>query len=121
MWPCHKQGGNQVRNMGLGGHTCLDSPARRSDLHKPVGLYPCHRQGGNQVCSTFLSNEKDESCCLHGLRFNKPTPTQLGNICTQAVAIANKWSRKCVDSPNKPDDLEQPVGLWPCHKQGGNQ
>lgn len=39
----------QVRNLGYGGRTCLDSPARKSDLYKPVGLYPCHRQGGNQV------------------------------------------------------------------------
>lgn len=28
---------------------CIDSPAKRSDLHKPLGLYPCHKQGGNQV------------------------------------------------------------------------
>lgn len=39
----------QVRNLGEGGNTCLDSPARKADLHKPAGLYPCHRQGGNQV------------------------------------------------------------------------
>lgn len=28
---------------------CLDSPARKQDLHKPVTMYPCHKQGGNQV------------------------------------------------------------------------
>lgn len=39
----------QIRNMGYGGKTCLDSPSRKVDLHKPVGLYPCHRQGGHQV------------------------------------------------------------------------
>ncbi|KAJ3645599.1 hypothetical protein Zmor_023241 [Zophobas morio] len=39
----------EIRNLGYGGKTCMDSPARRSDLHKPVGLYPCHRQGGNQI------------------------------------------------------------------------
>jgi hypothetical protein len=27
----------------------------------------------------------------------------------------------CVDSAVKPDDLQGPVGLWPCHNQGGNQ
>lgn len=28
----------------------------------------------------------------------------------------------CVDSAVKPDDLQgPPVGLWPCHQQGGNQ
>jgi hypothetical protein len=45
---------NQVRNLGLEGKTCLDSPARKADLHKPAGLYPCHNQGGNQVRSFCL-------------------------------------------------------------------
>jgi polypeptide N-acetylgalactosaminyltransferase len=45
----------EIRNLGYGGKTCLDSPARRSDLHKPVGLYPCHRQGGNQVNPEFTT------------------------------------------------------------------
>lgn len=35
--------------MGSGSRYCLDSPARKADFHKPVGLYVCHRQGGNQV------------------------------------------------------------------------
>lgn len=26
-----------------------------------------------------------------------------------------------MDSPGKPEDLHKPVGLWPCHGQGGNQ
>lgn len=38
----------QIRNVGFK-KICLDSPTRKSDHHKPVGLYPCHRQGGNQV------------------------------------------------------------------------
>ncbi|KAK0075316.1 hypothetical protein PV325_007074 [Microctonus aethiopoides] len=46
--PSGTQGRAAVRNLGEGGSTCLDSPARKSDLHKAVGLYPCHRQGGNQ-------------------------------------------------------------------------
>jgi polypeptide N-acetylgalactosaminyltransferase len=45
---------DQVRNLGLGGKTCLDSPARKADLHKPAGLYPCHNQGGNQVRNLCL-------------------------------------------------------------------
>ncbi|XP_023709532.1 putative polypeptide N-acetylgalactosaminyltransferase 9 isoform X3 [Cryptotermes secundus] len=42
----------------------------------------------------------------------------------EAVAsgeIGNEWAGQCVDSACKPDDLHKPVGLWPCHKQGGNQ
>lgn len=40
------------------GRTCLDSPARKKDLRKAVGLYPCHNQGGNQVkTTTFLIQE----------------------------------------------------------------
>lgn len=48
LW-AHSSHALQVRNLGAGGSTCLDSPARRANLHKPVGLYPCHKQGGNQV------------------------------------------------------------------------
>ncbi|XP_045476113.1 putative polypeptide N-acetylgalactosaminyltransferase 9 isoform X2 [Harmonia axyridis] len=54
----------EIRNLGKGGKTCLDSPARRSDLHKPAGLYPCHRQGGNQFWMYSKAGEirRDEAC-----------------------------------------------------------
>lgn len=40
----------QIRNFGGSGYKmCIDSAAKRGDMHKPVGLYPCHNQGGNQV------------------------------------------------------------------------
>ncbi|XP_049818188.1 putative polypeptide N-acetylgalactosaminyltransferase 9 isoform X1 [Aethina tumida] len=54
----------EFRNLGHGGKTCLDSPARKSDLHKPVGLYPCHRQGGNQFWMYSKTGEirRDEAC-----------------------------------------------------------
>ncbi|XP_015605302.1 putative polypeptide N-acetylgalactosaminyltransferase 9 isoform X2 [Cephus cinctus] len=42
----------------------------------------------------------------------------------EAVAsgeIRQLVSSVCIDSPGKPEDLHQPVGLWPCHGQGGNQ
>ncbi|XP_065337982.1 putative polypeptide N-acetylgalactosaminyltransferase 9 [Cloeon dipterum] len=35
--------------------------------------------------------------------------------------IRNTWSGQCIDSACKPEDHHKPVGLWPCHKQGGNQ
>ncbi|XP_054713959.1 putative polypeptide N-acetylgalactosaminyltransferase 9 [Uloborus diversus] len=54
----------EVRNLGDGADTCLDSPARRDDLHKPVGLWPCHGQGGNQYWMLSKEGEirRDESC-----------------------------------------------------------
>lgn len=54
----------EVRNLGMGAATCLDSPARRDDLHKPVGLYPCHGQGGNQFWMLSKQGEirRDEAC-----------------------------------------------------------
>lgn len=54
----------EMRNLGFGGKTCLDSPARKGDLHKPAGLYPCHRQGGNQFWLYSKSGEirRDEAC-----------------------------------------------------------
>ncbi|KAJ4431036.1 putative polypeptide N-acetylgalactosaminyltransferase 9 [Periplaneta americana] len=55
----------EVRNLGLGGKTCLDSPARKADLHKPAGLYPCHNQGGNQVPIDWLKVDKKRN--LHSL------------------------------------------------------
>lgn len=51
---------NQIRNLGFGGRTCLDSPARKKDLKKSVGLYPCHKQGGNQVNSCILTPLRGE-------------------------------------------------------------
>lgn len=54
----------EVRNLGEGTPMCLDSPARKQDLHKPVALYPCHRQGGNQFWMLSKAGEirRDESC-----------------------------------------------------------
>ncbi|XP_076329556.1 putative polypeptide N-acetylgalactosaminyltransferase 9 [Tachypleus tridentatus] len=54
----------EVRNLGDKSNTCLDSPARRDDLHKPVGLYPCHGQGGNQFWMLSKEGEirRDEAC-----------------------------------------------------------
>ncbi|XP_065161931.1 putative polypeptide N-acetylgalactosaminyltransferase 9 isoform X1 [Atheta coriaria] len=54
----------EMRNLGYGGKTCLDSPARKKDLHQPAGLYPCHRQGGNQYWMFSKNGEirRDESC-----------------------------------------------------------
>ena len=42
--------GNQWSNQ------CVDSAAKKEDLHKAVGLWPCHNQGGKrQQCHTCQS------------------------------------------------------------------
>ncbi|XP_050350919.1 putative polypeptide N-acetylgalactosaminyltransferase 9 isoform X3 [Nymphalis io] len=53
----------EIRNVAFE-KTCLDSPTRKSDHHKPVGLYPCHRQGGNQYWMYSKNGEirRDETC-----------------------------------------------------------
>lgn len=35
--------------------------------------------------------------------------------------VRNLDTGQCVDSAAKPEDNHKPVGLWPCHNQGGNQ
>lgn len=128
----------QIRNMAYDGRTCLDSPARKKDLRKAVGLYPCHNQGGNQVIiEEFFSSRK--TCILH---HNKPPIFRISSdlffvfvlflflfsiklssflFSTIILQIANIWSDQCVDSAAKPGDMHMPIGLWPCHGQGGNQ
>ncbi|KAL0839006.1 hypothetical protein ABMA28_017003 [Loxostege sticticalis] len=53
----------EIRNVAFQ-KICLDSPTRKSDHHKPVGLYPCHRQGGNQYWMYSKNGEirRDETC-----------------------------------------------------------
>ncbi|XP_076037274.1 putative polypeptide N-acetylgalactosaminyltransferase 9 isoform X2 [Oratosquilla oratoria] len=35
--------------------------------------------------------------------------------------VNNLGTGMCIDSPAKAENNHKPVGLWPCHKQGGNQ
>lgn len=37
------------------------------------------------------------------------------------LQIASFGREVCVDSACKPEDIHKPVGVWPCHSQGGNQ
>lgn len=55
----------EVRNEAEGKiKMCLDSPARKTDYHKPLGLYPCHGSGGNQYWLLSRDGEirRDEAC-----------------------------------------------------------
>ncbi|KAH8404044.1 hypothetical protein KR215_008593 [Drosophila sulfurigaster] len=55
----------EIRNLGYGGRTCLDSPSGRRNLKKAVGLYPCHKQGGNQYWMLSKSGEiRRDTACL---------------------------------------------------------
>ncbi|VDN60240.1 unnamed protein product [Dracunculus medinensis] len=82
-YPCHGQGGNQVRNRGGGSKNCLDW-ASRSQKKTKIGLYWCHNQGGNQYWMLSKDGEirRDESCVdyagsdvmifpCHGLKGNQ--------------------------------------------------
>ncbi|XP_032597060.1 putative polypeptide N-acetylgalactosaminyltransferase 9 isoform X1 [Drosophila grimshawi] len=54
----------EIRNLGYGGRTCLDSPSGKRNLKKAVGLYPCHKQGGNQYWMLSKAGEirRDQAC-----------------------------------------------------------
>ena len=73
----------QIRNLGAGGRTCLDSPARKKDLKKPVGLYPCHNQGGNQVCNKMKKK-----------KLKRPPPAPLKFIFFYYCITYNKEKQK---------------------------
>ncbi|CAG0920509.1 unnamed protein product [Notodromas monacha] len=97
----------EVRNLGAGGGTCLDSPGGRKHLHKPVGTYPCHRQGGNQFWMLSKEGEirRDEACLdyagqdvilypCHGSKGN-----QLWKYDPETKMIVHGSSKKCLAIP----------------------
>uniref|UniRef100_A0A7E4ZZ18 Polypeptide N-acetylgalactosaminyltransferase n=1 Tax=Panagrellus redivivus TaxID=6233 RepID=A0A7E4ZZ18_PANRE len=62
LYPCHNQGGNQIRNRAT--PQCVDSAVGEDHHNKPVVPYPCHAQGGNQYWMLSKDGEirRDESC-----------------------------------------------------------
>ncbi|CAF4902827.1 unnamed protein product [Pieris macdunnoughi] len=111
----------EIRNVAFQ-KTCLDSPTRKSDHHKPVGIYPCHRQGGNQMWNQAL----DRRYCLDGevLDDTQEDPGVLMlHTCHRGGGnqIGNSGSDMCLDSAAGPEDMKKPVNLWPCHGEYGNQ
>ncbi|KAK9887746.1 hypothetical protein WA026_000060 [Henosepilachna vigintioctopunctata] len=109
----------EIRNLGKGGKTCLDSPARRGDLHKPAGLYPCHRQGGNQIASDATGYCVDSACKPEDM--HKPVGLwrchqQGGNqFWMYSKAGEIRRDEACLDYSG------QEVILYPCHGSKGNQ
>uniref|UniRef100_A0AC34RJB3 Polypeptide N-acetylgalactosaminyltransferase n=1 Tax=Panagrolaimus sp. JU765 TaxID=591449 RepID=A0AC34RJB3_9BILA len=64
LYPCHNQGGNQIRNDATSQNQCIDSPVGEEHHNKAVVPYPCHKQGGNQYWMLSKDGEirRDESC-----------------------------------------------------------
>ncbi|XP_073812248.1 polypeptide N-acetylgalactosaminyltransferase 9 isoform X1 [Musca autumnalis] len=103
----------EIRNLGAGGRTCLDSPARKKDLKKPVGLYPCHNQGGNQYWMLSKAGEirRDEACLdyaghdvmlypCHGSKGN-----QFWTFNNETKQIRHGSSDKCLAISEKRDKI----------------
>ncbi|EZA58799.1 Putative polypeptide N-acetylgalactosaminyltransferase [Ooceraea biroi] len=109
----------QVRNLGEGGNTCLDSPARKADLHKPCGLYPCHRQGGNQIrqiTSGMCIDSPGKSEDLHQPVGLYPCHRQGGNQYWMLSKTGEiRRDESCLDYSGSD------VILYPCHGSKGNQ
>lgn len=117
----------EVRNLGYGNKTCLDSPARKTDLNKPAGLYPCHKMGGNQywMLSKIGEIRRDESCLdyagtdvilypCHGSKGN-----QYWSYDPDAKQLRHGSSRKCLAIDETKEkllmeecDLLQPRQMW---------
>uniref|UniRef100_U5EVC4 Polypeptide N-acetylgalactosaminyltransferase n=1 Tax=Corethrella appendiculata TaxID=1370023 RepID=U5EVC4_9DIPT len=94
----------ELRNQGYGNRTCMDSPAGKKNLRKPVGLYPCHNQGGNQYWMYSKTGEirRDEACLdyagqdivlypCHGSKGN-----QMWNYSPQTKQVRHGSSDKCL-------------------------
>ncbi|KAL2715575.1 putative polypeptide N-acetylgalactosaminyltransferase 9 isoform X1 [Vespula squamosa] len=109
----------RVRNLGEGGNTCLDSPARKADLHKAAGLYPCHRQGGNQIrqlASGICIDSPGKPEDLHQAVGLYPCHRQGGNQYWMLSKIGEiRRDESCLDYSG------QDVILYPCHGSKGNQ
>ncbi|XP_037971249.2 putative polypeptide N-acetylgalactosaminyltransferase 9 isoform X1 [Plutella xylostella] len=102
----------EIRNVGFP-KACLDSPVRRQDLHKAVGIYMCHRQGGNQYWMYSKQGEirRDEVCLdysgsnvvlypCHGAKGN-----QLWIYNEATKQIQHGSSEKCMAVSKKKDGI----------------
>ncbi|KAG7210992.1 hypothetical protein KM043_016360 [Ampulex compressa] len=109
----------EVRNLGEGGKTCLDSPARKADLHKPAGLYPCHGQGGNQIrqlASGICIDSPGKPEDLHQPVGLYPCHRQGGNQYWMLSKTGEiRRDESCLDYSGTD------VILYPCHGSKGNQ
>uniref|UniRef100_A0A1B0FBW2 Ricin B lectin domain-containing protein n=1 Tax=Glossina morsitans morsitans TaxID=37546 RepID=A0A1B0FBW2_GLOMM len=109
----------EIRNLGAGGRTCLDSPSRRKDLKKPVGLYPCHKQGGNQIANIETDMCLDSAAKpddLQGAVDPYKCHGQGGNQYWMLSKTGEiRRDEACLDYAG------HDVILYPCHGSKGNQ
>merc|ERR1719282_2092845 len=120
-------GSGEVRNMwtGHGNQMCIDSPAKKNDLHKPVGLYPCHLQGGNQYWMLSKEGEirRDDACLdfagrdvilftCHGGKGN-----QEWSYDHDTMTLLHPSSKKCLTLSEKKDKLS----MEKCNEEEGRQ
>jgi len=106
---------------------CVDSAAKRDDLHKSVGLWPCHNQGGNQYWMLSKTGEirRDEACLdyagadvilypCHGSKGNQywqydhDTNTLRHGASRRCLAINSKRDKLVMEECNQ----EQPRQRW---------
>jgi len=108
--------GEAVANGDIGNEwsdQCVDSAAKREDLHKAVGLWPCHNQGGNQYWMLSKTGEirRDEACLdyagsdvilypCHGSKGN-----QYWQYDHTSLTLRHGASRKCLAISAKKDKL----------------
>jgi polypeptide N-acetylgalactosaminyltransferase len=106
---------------------CVDSAAKREDLHKAVGLWPCHNQGGNQYWMLSKQGEirRDEACLdyagsdvilypCHGSKgnqhwiYNHHDSTMKHGSSRRCLAINSKKDKLLMEDCNK----ENPRQRW---------
>ena len=91
---------------------CVDSAAKKEDLHKAVGLWPCHNQGGNQYWMLSKTGE---------IRLVSGWAKSLKKIsCHSKYFFSNHELFFCRRDEACLDYAGSDVILYPCHGSKGD-